>query len=191
MGRRALLLIASILIAALGVGLIAIYVAAADQRAETAALRKFGPAPKPAATSTPTPTPRHGDLLQDRAISVAIDDPDRVMALLSPGDWVELWTPKNVIGKPGQKVMMPVVGRVRVVSVGDGKVVEGAAASPPPQTPTAILGLEVTPVQVRAILRAKDREWPLSVVILKPEQPELPDPAKSLPAKANPTPTPG
>jgi hypothetical protein len=119
-----LLLVASILIAAIGTALIGLYVAGADQRAADAAEARYGP-PPPEPTATPTPTGEHQDI-EHQALSVEVRDEDRVWAILKPDDLVSIWT---VTGDPKQEEPKAVrlVDSIRVIAAGQHRSVDGVA----------------------------------------------------------------
>src|SRR5689334_4379978 len=105
MGRRTVLLIASILVAAIGTGLIGLYVRGTEQRVRRDTLAQYGPAPTPPAPPpSPTPSAGHQDVAH-LGVSIEVDDPDRVWALLGPGDRVALYvTRPDTTDKDGKKV---------------------------------------------------------------------------------------
>jgi hypothetical protein len=146
MGRRTLLLVVSILIAAVGVALVGLYVKGADDRANLRAEARYGPRP-PAPSPTPAPksTNGHGDL-QGYGFTVNVDDADRAIGLLVPGDRVALYKLPKGGGTPQR-----VVDSVRVVSVGAKKAVKGATEE---QVPNTILGLDAPLEDAKAIERA-------------------------------------
>jgi hypothetical protein len=147
MGRRTLLVVVSILIAAIGTGLIAIYVKGADQRAEAAAERRYGPRPAEVVTPDPSPTTRHG-LREAFGFTIMVNDEDRVAGLLRPGDLVSVFTTTRA----GRVPRDPIAQNVRVISVGSKSVADDATGE---QVPNTILGLDVGPETVRALLQAE------------------------------------
>lgn len=147
MGRRTLLLVASVLVAALGVGLIALYVKGADQRATRAASQRYGPPPTPAPLpASPTPSAGHPDVAH-LGLSIELGDPDRVWALLGPGDLVAIYaTTKD--GKTTQ-----VVGSIKVIAVGARRSVRSVVTDT--DIPGTIMTLDADDTQTRRILQAQ------------------------------------
>lgn len=146
MGRRTLLLVASILVAALGVALIALYVRGADQRATKAASARYGPPPtvEPLPAS-PTPSAGHPDVAH-LGLSIEVGDPDRVWALLGPGDLVAIYS----TSKDGKSVQ--VVGSIKVIAVGARRSVRSTVTDTIPST---IVTLDADDGQARKILQAQ------------------------------------
>jgi hypothetical protein len=144
MGRsRTLLLVASVLLAAVGVGLIALYVRGADQRAlETMTARYGAPPTTPPPPPSPTPSAGHDDVAH-LGLSIEVRDPNRVWALLGPGDLVSLWT----IAKAGAATQ--VVPEVKVIAVGPRRSVRGVNDDTIPKT---ILVLDADVPQTKRIL---------------------------------------
>jgi hypothetical protein len=140
--------VASVLIAAVGTGLIWLYVAGADQRAAQSAERKFGPLPAIPATPTPEPGSKHG-LKQDFGITIEIQDPDRAAGLLVPDDLVTIFTAAK--GDPTQ--IKQVVQNVRVISVGSKSSAEKNANES--GLSSTILGLDVSVDDAEQIYRAR------------------------------------
>jgi hypothetical protein len=148
MGRRTLLLVASILLAGVGVSLIALYVRGADQRATSAAEARYGP-PPPTATASPSPTPSagHSDVTH-LGFSVEVDDPDRIWALLGPGDLVSVWSTTRA-GNATQ-----IVASVKVIAVGPRRSVRGVDDNTIPKT---IIAMDADPAQTKRILEGQAR----------------------------------
>lgn len=145
---RRLLLIASILIAAVGTALIALYVTGADQRATRAAEARYGPPPTtPAAPPSPTPSAGHPDVAH-LGFSIEVADPDRVWALLGPGDLVSIWATTEA-GAATQ-----IVPSIKVIAVGARRSVRGVTGQPIPGT---ILALDATAGQTKRILEGQAR----------------------------------
>lgn len=146
MGRRTLLLVASILVAALGVALIALYVRGADQRATKAASARYGPPPTVAPPpASPTPSAGHPDVAH-LGLSIEVGDPDRVWALLGPGDLVAIYS----TSKDGKSVQ--VVGSIKVIAVGARRSVRSTVTDTIPST---IVTLDADDGQARKILQAQ------------------------------------
>lgn len=146
MGRRTLLLVASILVAALGVALIALYVRGADQRATKAASARYGPPPTVAPLpASPTPSAGHPDVAH-LGLSIEVGDPDCVWALLGPGDLVAIYS----TSKDGKSVQ--VVGSIKVIAVGARRSVRSTVTDTIPST---IVTLDADDGQARKILQAQ------------------------------------
>jgi hypothetical protein len=145
MGRRTLLLITSILIAAIGAALVGLYARGADQRATQHAEAIYGPRPAITATPSPTATPQHPDIT-GVGLTVEISDPDRAIGLLQPGDYIALYT----VAKTGRT--HPVAARVKVISVGTTKTIDTKTSD---TVPADVLGLDAPIDQAVAIERAK------------------------------------
>jgi Flp pilus assembly protein CpaB len=149
MGRRTLLLVISILVAAVGVALVALYVKGADDRATAAAEARYhGPPPTPTATPSPAAT-RHDDI-NHLGITVEIDDADRAVGLIVPGDMVSIYT----VRKNGTVLVDPVVESIRVISVGPLRTVNGAD---PDTAPPTIVGFDATRDQAHDIWVAQQK----------------------------------
>lgn len=161
MGRRTLLLVVSILVAAIGVGLVGLYVKGADQRANTRAERIYGPRP------TPTPTPkvsatlnRHDDITH-LGLTVELKDADRVVGLLQPGDLVAVYTTRQIPAvlndqgtqvKPARTEATRVVDSIKVIGVGAKHDVKAVAGE---EVATTIVALDADNEQTQAILVAQ------------------------------------
>jgi len=147
MGRRTLLLVASVLIAAVGVGLIALYVKGADQRATKAASARYGPPPtvEPLPAS-PTPSAGHPDVAH-LGLSIEVGDPGRVWALLGPGDLVAIYS----TSKDGKSVQ--VIASIKVIAVGARRSVRSTVTDT--AIPSTIMTLDADDGQARKILQAQ------------------------------------
>ncbi len=163
MGRRTLLLIVSVLLASIGVGLVALYTRGAQTRADARAEQKYGPRPALTTTPSPSPTNRHLDLEQELGITVEVADPDRAIGLLQPDDLVSIYAADRTGPKD-----RPVADRVKVVSVGIDRTVNGRDGE---QIPNTILGLAVTRAVAQQIWHAEQKGKLLVGVLGVPSRP--------------------
>jgi hypothetical protein len=140
-----------------GVALVALYVKGADDRATSAAEAKYhGPPPTP--TSTPSPAVTRHDDINHLGITVEIDDADRAVGLIVPGDLVAIYT----VEKDGTVPLKAVVDSIRVISVGPLRTVNGAD---PDTAPPTIVGFDATRTQAHKIWDAQEKGR-LTVAIL-------------------------
>ena len=146
--RRSLLLVASILIAAIGVSLVALYVRGADQRATETATARYGPPPSiPPPPPSPTPSAGHDDVAH-LGFSIEVSDPDRIWVLLGPGDLVSIWSTT----KAGNSTQ--IVPSIKVIAVGPRRSVRGVTDETIPST---ILALDADAAQTERILEGQSR----------------------------------
>ena len=175
MGRRTLLLVVSILVSAIGVGLIGLYVKGAEQRANTRAERIYGPRPPPTPTPTVTATVNRHDDINHLGLTIEVSDPERAIGLLVPGDMVAIYTTvqipakvndKGIITIPARTDAIRVVASIKVIGVGAKHDVNAATDE---TVAGAIVALDADADQTKAILKAKATGH-LTIVVLG-EQP--------------------
>jgi hypothetical protein len=185
MGRRTLLLVVSVLVAAVGVGLIALYVRGADRRAGERAERIYGSLPE----TTPTPKatlPAHHDDIADYGLTIEVTDPDRAIGLLQPGDWVAVYNTHKADptkSRPSETVSTQIIRKIKVIGVGPKHDVKSADGETIPLT---IVALDADDDQITTILEAQ-AGGSLTIVPLG-RHPSAKTPRKA--AKRSPGPTP-
>jgi Flp pilus assembly protein RcpC/CpaB len=145
MGRRTLLLVASVLISAIGVGMIGLYVKDADRRAEARAEAIYGPRPTPTPTPTPTEVSAHDDIAH-RGLTIEVAESDRAIGLLQPGDRVAVYE----TAKSGTTTQ--IIDTIKVIGVGGAHDVKAAKGE---TVPGSIVALDATPTQAVTILQAQ------------------------------------